>query len=83
MDRHFPFALAISFFYRITVLLCFFAGRAHSFGDCQALLEKNEFDSARACLQKTVLKKPSDPNIQLAIAKLMGNATSARMVYKN
>ncbi|MGB7569771.1 MAG: SPOR domain-containing protein [Chitinivibrionales bacterium] len=82
MDRHFYYALIKISFYRVAVLACCIAGRAHSSGDCLAMVEKSEFDSARACLQKAILKKPSDPNIQITLAKLTSNAAAARASYK-
>jgi Cell division protein len=82
MDRNFSCALTKTFFLRIAVVVCFIAAHAYSSGDCYALLEKSEFDSARACFQKACVKNPSDKNFQLAHAKLMVNAPGARAVYK-
>ena len=82
MDRHFNCALTETFFYRMAIVVCFIAGRAHSTGECCALMEKNEFDSARACVQKATNKKTSDPDIEIVFAKLTGNAAAARAAYK-
>jgi tetratricopeptide (TPR) repeat protein len=82
MDRHFPCTVTKLFFCRMAVLMCFCAGWAYASGDCPALPEKSEFDSARACLKKALAKKPRDQNLQLANAKLMASASAARAVYK-
>ena len=66
----------------MAVVLCFIAVAAHASGDCPAMAERSEFDSARACLHKALAKKPSDQNLQLANAKLMASASAARNVYK-
>lgn len=63
-------------------MVCFCADRACSSADCLALINRNEFDSAQACVQKALAKNPSDRNCQLANAKLMENASAARAVYK-
>ena len=82
MDRDFPCEFNKMFVCRMAVVLCFIAVAAHASGDCSAMVDRSEFDSARACLHKALAKKPLDQNLQLANAKLMASASAARTVYK-
>jgi len=67
----------------MAVVLCFIAVAAHASGDCSAMVDRSEFDSARACLHKALAKKPLDQNLQLANAKLMASASAARTVTRS
>lgn len=82
MNRFFSSSIANMVFFRTAAIVCCMTGGAYSSGDCYAMLEKSEFDSARACLRKALAKKPQDENLQLANAKLMASASAARAVYK-
>jgi tetratricopeptide (TPR) repeat protein len=77
-----PIVFKKMFMCRMAVVFCFIASAVQASGDCVAMVERSEFDSARTCFQKALAKKPTDQGLQLANAKLMASASAARTVYK-